>query len=211
MRWRYRPTLPLSLCLRSLCLPEREYKWVGLLLRLDSQVEHCKCNCLIEYQSINLAPVFPCCHEREAPNSAGVNPMNNRQLYVDDSLYHIDGRYLIRPKGINGDEYFRKAFDHAEYETLKNLSIESIALAPGGSDIVVLLEIPRAGYKRDGNLLCVSEDGDILWWAELTDTGRDAYVELIVDSANITAQTWEGYLCVISPTTGRIQSRLFTK
>lgn len=137
--------------------------------------------------------------------------MNNRQLYKDDILYHIDGRYLICQKGINGDEYFRKAFDHAEYETLKNLSIESIALVPGGSDIVVLLEMPRAGYKTDGNLLCVTGDGDVLWWAELTDTGRDAYVELIVDSASITAQTWEGYLCVISPATGRILSRTFTK
>jgi hypothetical protein len=137
--------------------------------------------------------------------------MNNRQLTIDDSLYHIDGRYLICRAGINGDEYFRKAFDHAEYETLRNLSIKSIAPAPGGSDIVILLEMPRAGYKTDGNLLCVSDDGDILWWAELTDTGRDAYVELIVDPASITARTWQGYLCVISPTTGHILSRSFTK
>ena len=45
-------------------------------------------------------------------------------------------------------------------------------------------------------VLCVSDDGDILWWAELTDTGRDAYVELIVDPASITLHELGKGICV---------------
>lgn len=137
--------------------------------------------------------------------------MNQTQLQIDEHIFTIDGRQLVCESVPGGDECLRITFDHAEFDTLRNLNIASIALSPSGSEILVLLEIPLSGYKTVGNLLCVDMAGEIVWWVELTDTGRDAYVDVTVDSDTITVHSWEGYACKINPVTGRILSRSFTK
>jgi len=138
--------------------------------------------------------------------------MNNKtSVQIGDNVYTADGKYLICTNLRTGERCFSKSFSHPEYETLRDLSIREVHTSPDGQDIILLFEPPQRGYKTVGNLVRVTTVGEVIWWAELTDTGTDDYVAISIDAGRILAWSWSCYRCEIDPRTGRILSRTFTK
>jgi hypothetical protein len=131
-------------------------------------------------------------------------------IQLDDKTYEAVGKYLVCKDVQTGKEDFRKTYNHPEYGTLRNLDIREMHVSPDHKDIVLLLDLPSSGYKTVGNLIRVTSKGEIVWWAELTDTGSDAYVSVGIGKDQIHAQSLE-FACAIDPTTGRILSKTFTK
>ncbi len=130
---------------------------------------------------------------------------------IGDRIYEANGRYLICRDAGTGEQCFSKAFNHPEYETLRGLSIREVHASPDGKDIILLFESTRSGYKTAGNLARVTTSGEVMWWAELTDTGTDTYVSVGIGEGRILAQSWSGYSCEIDPQTGHILSMTFEK
>jgi hypothetical protein len=130
---------------------------------------------------------------------------------IGNRTFDIDGKYLVSHDSRTGRQVFRIAFEHSEYETLKNLAIKAIYVSPDGQDLVLLFEPAPSGYKRVGNIARVAPTGEVVWWAESTDSGGDTFIALEVDQEEIVATSWECYRCVLDPRTGRILSRTFTK
>jgi hypothetical protein len=141
----------------------------------------------------------------------GMKTKNKRYVQIGDKAFKADGKYLVCNDIRTGEECFRKAFSHPRYETLKDLSISEVHASPDGKDIILLFALSSPGYKTVGNLARVATTGDVLWWAELTDTGRDTYVAVKTNGGRIVAQSWDGYSCEIDPKTGRILSKKFVK
>jgi 16S rRNA C1402 (ribose-2'-O) methylase RsmI len=136
---------------------------------------------------------------------------NKTSVQIGDNVYRADGKYLICTNLRTGKRCFSKSFNHPEYETLRDLGIREVQASPDSQDIILLFESPQRGYKTVGNLARVTTAGEVIWWAELTDTGTDDYVAVSIDAGRILAWSWNGYRCEIDPRTGRILSRAFTK
>ncbi len=132
-------------------------------------------------------------------------------VQLGDKQFEADGKQLICRDMKTGELCFAKTFDHPDYESLRDLNIREISPLPGGKDLVVLFEMAHRGYKTVGNLIRITALGDLVWWAELTDTGSDAYTAIAVSDEGIQAFSWDGYSCKIDPTTGRILSKTFAK
>lgn len=131
-------------------------------------------------------------------------------IQLEDKTYEAVGKYLVCKDTQTGTEDFRKTFNHPEYDTLQNLDLREVHVSPDGKSIVLLLDLPSPGYKTVGNLIRVTSRGEIEWWAELTDTGSDAYVSVGIEQNQIHAQSLE-FACAIDSQTGRILSKTFTK
>lgn len=130
---------------------------------------------------------------------------------IGSKIYRADGKHLVCKDMRTGKQVFRKAFSHSQYETLKDLDIREVHVSPDGKDLVLLFDPGPPGYKTVGNLARVTLAGEVLWWAELTDTGRDAYIAVRVDGDKIVATSWECYKCEIDMRSGRILSKAFAK
>jgi hypothetical protein len=146
---------------------------------------------------------------KEGECKAQVN--DGTSIQIGDKIYEVEGKYLVCRNIGTGEECFRKSFKHEQYETLRDLNIWEVYASPDGKDIIVLFEISPPGYKTEGNLACVTLTGEVKWWAELPDTGRDSYVSIGLSGNSVVAQSRHGYRCDIDPHTGRIVSRTFTK
>jgi hypothetical protein len=132
-------------------------------------------------------------------------------VHIGGRIYEADGKYLVCRDMRTGEQRFRRAFSHPRYETLKELDIHEVHVSPDGKGILLLFDLAPSGYKTVGNLAYVTPAGEVMWWAELTDTGRDTYVAVRISANGIVAQSWDGYSCEIDPKTGHIVSKRFTK
>ncbi len=104
-----------------------------------------------------------------------------------------------------------KKYSHPEFESLQDLEVANGWQVPESKDMLLLLSPSPFGYKTEGNLIRVADDGRVLWWAELTDTGRDKYVDVRPEPDRIVATTWLGFRCELDYETGRILSCTDTK
>jgi hypothetical protein len=132
-------------------------------------------------------------------------------VQINGKTYKADGKYLVCEDIKTGKQCFRKTFGHPQYMTLNNLDIREVHTSPDGEDIVLLFEPAPPGYKTVGNLARVTSAGEVVWWAELTDTGGDTYVAVETGEGKIVANSWDCYRCEIDLQTGRILSKTFTK
>jgi hypothetical protein len=136
---------------------------------------------------------------------------SSMSVCIESRIYSPDGKFLLCVDNTTGKQCFRKAFSHPRYETLNNLDICEVHLSPDGKGIVVLFEMAPSGYKTVGNLACVTSAGEVMWWAELPDTGNDNFVAVEVKEGKIFAWSWSCQMCGIDPQTGHILSKIFTK
>ena len=136
---------------------------------------------------------------------------NKVGVRIGNRVYETEGKFLVCSDVGTGEQCFRKAFSHPQYETLRDLDIREVHITPDGKNILLLFDLANHGYKTVGNLACVTPSGEVMWWAELTDTGWDNYVGVRIDGDRIKAGSWGGYSCEIEPQTGRIVSKLFVK
>lgn len=132
-------------------------------------------------------------------------------IQIDGKLYQVDGRFLICKDAETGQQYFKKSFDHPQYESLRSLSIREMHISPDKRGIILLLEPSDSEYKAAGNLVGVTVAGEVMWWAEPPDGGGDTYVSVGIDDKQIIAQSWDGFKCILNPDSGRIVSKKFTK
>lgn len=76
---------------------------------------------------------------------------------------------------------------------------------------IALLEAP-SGTGRHRNIVCVADDGSVVWRAELPPGSQpDAYVAVSVGDTEISASSWSGYRVVLDAETGRILRSDFVK
>ena len=97
-------------------------------------------------------------------------------------------------------------YSHPNFESLQDLEVANGWKVLGSEDMLLLLSPSPFGYKTEGNLIRVADDGRALWWAELNDTGRDKYVDVRPEPDRIVATTWLGFRCELDYRTGRILS-----
>ena len=126
-------------------------------------------------------------------------------------VYRFVGDVLLCQDSSTNTVLFRKQLAHPEFVTLQNLIIKELHVAPDGQGLIVLFHPTARGYKTVGNVLQTTLEGEIVWWAELTDTGFDTYVSVSVSSDGIWASSMNGYSCRIDEQTGKIIERRFTK
>ncbi len=98
----------------------------------------------------------------------------------------------------------RITIHHPSFQSLQGLAIREIIPTPAQDGLLLLLEPAPPGYRTVGNLVCVNLEGEVEWWAELTDTGTDNYTAFRVNNEGITAYSWNGFSCQIDPRTGKI-------
>jgi hypothetical protein len=92
---------------------------------------------------------------------------------------------------------------HPTYQILQGLSILEIHLAPA-KDGLLLLQPAQRGYRILGDLARVSAEGDVEWWAELTDAGTDNYSAVHATGDGIRVSSWNGFSCQIDAAFGQI-------
>jgi hypothetical protein len=103
-----------------------------------------------------------------------------------------------------------------------DVSTEAIVarLAPAGTRVVQLLPkggnlIVREDYyhfpEGASNLYCLDHDLQLLWTAELP-SATDVYANEVIDRGDaLECASWDGFTCLLSPETGQILRKVFTK
>lgn len=88
----------------------------------------------------------------------------------------------------------------------RHTKIEKEIMTPLG---VVVLENPVGYARSEANLYCVSNDGKILWFAELP-ADRVLYTRIRFDDRGEKLLTYStaGHACEIDPKTGKLLSKL---
>jgi hypothetical protein len=82
---------------------------------------------------------------------------------------------------------------------------------PDGTGQVVIFE-PKADSKQEHNLVCLGEDGQIKWTAQLPTTEpADCFVEVRIENDLVVANSISCYAVWIDPTTGQILQTQSTK
>jgi outer membrane protein assembly factor BamB len=82
----------------------------------------------------------------------------------------------------------------------------------GGDRAAVLLDFGSMPSGPARNLICLAEDGEIVWQAALpTDSRTDAFVSVDLVRNQIIAHSWTGFRTAIDPKTGKIIDRTFEK
>ena len=88
--------------------------------------------------------------------------------------------------------------------------VEKVGRLSDLSDCIILVEW-ESGGKNVPNLWRYSYDRGIVWRAQLPQSGSDVYVDFRLDNGDLYANSWSGYRVKISPITGQIISKTFTK
>jgi hypothetical protein len=100
-----------------------------------------------------------------------------------------------------------------EWEGLPD-GMEVIDLLPGSNDsaVIVLLD-PSQGQSAVRNIVKVGSDASVLWRGELpTSQAGDCFVSVSLDETGlVVGSTWSGYRVRLSPKTGELVSKEFTK
>jgi hypothetical protein len=133
------------------------------------------------------------------------------KVHLRGRVYRFEGDVLICQDSSTKATLFRQQLAHPEFVTLQNLTIKELHVAPDGQGLIVLFHPTDRGYKTVGNVLRTTLDGEIVWWAELTDAGFDTYVGVDVSSYGLWAGSMNGYSCRIDEQTGKIAEREFVK
>lgn len=133
------------------------------------------------------------------------------EIHLRSRVYRFEGDVLLCQDSSTNTVLFREQLAHPEFVTLQDLTIKELHVAPDGRGLIVLFHLTERGYKTVGNVLRTTLDGEIMWWAELTDTGFDTYVGAKVSSYGIRVNSMNGYSCQIDEQTGKIIERRFTK
>lgn len=69
-----------------------------------------------------------------------------------------------------------------------------------------------SGTGRHRSLVCIADDGSLVWRAELPAGSQpDAYVAVSVGDTEISASSWSGHRVVLDAETGRILRSDFVK
>ncbi|MDR1239842.1 MAG: hypothetical protein LBK27_06995 [Treponema sp.] len=90
-----------------------------------------------------------------------------------------------------------------------NTPIEKIIIDE--HDVYILLHYYEFNAKKYlSNILCINNDVEIKWYAELPDKD-DIYTDLNTVENNIRGYAWNGFSCIINKDTGKIISSLFVK
>lgn len=112
-------------------------------------------------------------------------------LYNELTIYAANGDILYRGKP-------------------EGYSVEKANITETGT--VVLLKYSEKKYGSFENLLLLTQDGTVLWRAELpTSSSTDAYVDFELRNSRLFANSWSCYRVEIDMRTGRILNREFTK
>lgn len=79
-----------------------------------------------------------------------------------------------------------------------------------GTKCILLLAQDANTASTFHNVLCITQDGDLVWKADLPQT-PDAFVEIGMEAGAFYATSWSGFRVSLDLTNGRILSREFVK
>lgn len=88
--------------------------------------------------------------------------------------------------------------------------IKSVVPIDCGKRCVLLLDPDANQRSAFENLLCIDEQGSVIWKAKLP-TGTDAFVGIDSRNEGIWANTWSGYRVLIDEHSGKELTRTFVK
>ncbi len=91
------------------------------------------------------------------------------------------------------------------------MTIAEVLPIVGSTDCVVLGDYSTRKTGRFENLLRCTETGNVVWRAELPQHNDGAYVEARWQGKELRANTWDGWLVSLDPSTGKIISVQFVK
>ena len=91
---------------------------------------------------------------------------------------------------------------------LEGRTIQQKWAIPGSTDRLVFLE--AQGRFHDENLVRVTDSGELVWRAELPQTG-DWWVECRFEAGAIYANSWSSYLVRVDLASGEALAKTFTK
>jgi hypothetical protein len=88
--------------------------------------------------------------------------------------------------------------------------LDALEAAPLGETCAVVLDWSQALDRRFLNLVCVAQNGAVLWHAEMpTNRREEAYTKISVQGDALVAWSFFGLMVYLDPETGRIRSKQF--
>jgi outer membrane protein assembly factor BamB len=83
---------------------------------------------------------------------------------------------------------------------------------PSGDRAIVLLDYSSMPTGPAQNLICIGENGEVLWRSPLpTESPTDAFTAVRFVDDRIIANSWSGFRSVVDPQTGELIERTFVK